>query len=349
MMKAMEYKRRKFPLDGQKADLFQLPEDADPRINNSHYFGANGSNGESLIMRVGRRNAPLAEIFVMYVTPDGHLYTSEKDHYPSEECPMHVECIEPEKHLNVKFKGNLIDTETGEKVPCSFELDFNATLTIFDAMQHSDFRGMAKAFARPKWNREFFREAGGDTGVNKVKGDKIEGKKKNIAQRHYEQPGHFTGHMTLGDKEINIDMRGSRDHAFGNRDWNYMSDHIWLMVNTDKGETFNFSLVNFAKVEGVFCGYSNIGYDHHESLTDYKIIQYDACDGLAPDVFIVDCTFSDGKTVRVTARRETNLYLTFDNGNYFFQESIGEVDFGGVKCRGSLEYGFNRDHSRWRI
>jgi len=357
MMKVLERQRKKEPFDGQKADMFQLPADAGPMINNSYFFGANGADGHSLIMRVGRRNAPLCEIFVIYVTPDGHLYTSVKDHYPVEECPMHVECVEAEKHFKVWFDGQLLDTVTGEKVACKYALDFHATLPIFSALHHSDFRGMAQAFARPKWNKEFFRSVGGDTGA-------ISKEDKTIPQIHYEQAGHFTGYIeletlkpeTLKPETLKletlkrlIDMPGSRDHAYGKRDWNYMSDHIWLMVTTAKGETFNFSLVDYPKVTGVFCGYTNIGYDHDESLVDYKIIQYDANDGKAPDVFIVDCTFTDGKTVRVTARRENNLYLTFDNGNFFFQEGVGEVDFGGIKCRGSIEYGFNKDKSRWGI
>ena len=344
MMRALEKARKARPFDVQKEDTFQLPEGAGPMINNSYFFGANGPDGHSLIMRVGLRNTPLCEIFVIYVTPDNHLYTTPKDRYPIEECPMHVKCIEPGKHFHVDFKGQLMDNVSGELVDCSYSLDFNATLPCFSALHHSDFRGMAEAFARPRWNREFFRKAAGDTGTqDKGKDD------KDIPQIHYEQAGHFTGTMTLGGKEIRIDMPGSRDHAYGKRNWDFMSDHIWLMVTTAKGETFNFSLVDYPMVEGVFCGYSNIGYDHDESLVGYKIIQWDANDGKAPDVFIVDCTFSDGKTVRVTARRENNLYLTFDGGNFFFQEGVGEVDFGGVKCRGSLEYGFNRDKTRWRI
>lgn len=359
MTKAMEYKRKKDPFDGVKADLFELPADADGMCNNSYFFGANGSDGHSLIMRVGKRNMPLCEIFVIYVTPEGHLYTSVKDHYPTDACPMKVECVEPEKHFKIWFEDELLDTETGKTLPCKYELDFHATLPIFDAMQHSDFRGMARAFARPKWNKQFFKEASGDTGVAKIKGEKI--KTANIPQRHYEQAGHFTGKMILDGKEITIDMPGSRDHAYGKRDWNYMSDHIWIMATTEKGETFNFSLVDYPKVEGVFCGYSNIGLDHDESLIDYKIIEWDAADGKAPDKFVLDCTFTDStsasgeKTVRVTAKRENNLYLTFQNCDpnqktvFFFQEGVGEIDFGGVKARGSIEYGFNPDRSRWKI
>jgi len=344
MMKVLERKRKSDPFDVVKHDTFQLPADAGPMINNSYFFGANGADGHSLIMRVGRRNAPLAEIFVIYVTPDGHLYTSVKDHYPVEECPMRVECVVPGEHFKVWFEGELLDTVTGETLDCKYALDFHATLPAFSALHHSDFRGMAQAFARPKWNKEFFKKAGGDTGT--AKGSQND---KDIPQIHYEQAGRFTGSMVLGGKEIKIDMPGSRDHAYGKRDWNYMSDHIWLMVTTEKGETFNFSMVDYPMVTGVYCGYTNIGYDHDESLVDCKIIQYDANDGKAPDVFIVDCTFTDGKTVRVTAKRENNLYLTFDNGNFYFQEGVGEVDFGGVKCRGSIEYGFNKDKSRWRI
>ena len=341
---AMEQKRRKEPFDGVASDLFQLPPNAGPMINNSYFFGANGPDGHSLIMRVGHRNTGFDEVFVIYITPDGRFYTMEKQVYTADQSPLHVTCVTPEKHFKVWFDGNFIDTRTQEVVPAKFNLDFHATLPIFDAMQHSDFRGMAMAYARAKWNREFFREAGGDTGMgDKKNADQV----NNIPQRHYEQAGHFTGQMTLGSEQITIDLPGSRDHAFGKRDWNYMSCHVWIMVTTARGETFNFSLVSYPKVKNVFCGYSNIGYGRDYSIIDYKMIEYSHNDGKAPDRMVVDCTLSNGKTVRLTTRRENNLYLEFDGGNFYFQEGVGEADIDGVKARGSLEFGYNRDKSRW--
>lgn len=337
----MEKKRKAEPFDGKAADSFQLPANAGPMINNSYFFGANDPTGHSLIMRVGYRNTGFAEVFVIYTNKQKNLFfTSEKESYPIAECPMKVEILEPEKRLRVMFDGNLKNESTGEIVPCKYDLEFTATLPIFSAFHHSDFRGMAQAFARAKWNKEFFKEAGGDTGMSSDD-------KKIAKQIHYEQAGHFAGEMTIGGKNIWIDMPGSRDHAYGKRDWDYMSDHIWIMVTTAKGETFNFSMVNYPKVEKVFCGYTNIGYDHDESLIGYKVIQWDACDGKAPDVFIVDCKFTDGKWYRVTCKREYNLYLQFGGGVFFFQEGVGEVDINGIKARGSIEYGFNRNKNRW--
>jgi len=342
---AMEQKRRKDPFDGKRADLFELPAGAGSMINNSYFFGANGPDGHSLIMRVGHRNGCEDEVFVIYITPDGRFYTQEQQRYPTQSSPLRVSCIVPEEHFHIDFDGNLRDTTSGALLPTRFSLDFHARLPIFDAMQHSDFRGMAMAFARARWNRDFFREVGGDTGMgDKRRGDQI---KDNIPQRHYEQAGQFVGQLTLGDSQTSINLPGSRDHAYGKRDWNYMCCHVWIMVTTARGETFNFSLVSYPKVKNVFCGYCNVGYDRDYSIVDYRMVEYNHREGQAPDRMVVDCTLSNGRTVRLTTLREYNQRLEFDHGNFYFQEGVGEADIDGVKARGSLEFGFNRDPQRW--
>jgi len=339
MQTLMEQSRKK-KFDAAECDSFQLPADAGPLVNNSYFFGGNTEDGQSLIMRIGFRNVGFVEVFVMYKDVDGRFLTIDKQQFPTEESPMKVKCLEPGSKWHVEYDGKLVDTAASKTYHCTFSFDYTAKLYPFSALHHSDFRGMAEAFAREKWNKKFFRSLVGDTGVG--------ADKKKYPQLHYEQTGHMEGKLILdGVEERKLSMSCIRDHAYGTRDWNLMDAHIWLIAMNDKGEGMNFSIVNYPHAKKIFCGYSSFGSDRNYSLVDYNIIAYDHKDGLGTDDMIVDCTFSNGKTVRVKSHRVDNLVTTFDGGNYYFQEGIGDFDIGGVKARGSIEYGYNRDKSRW--
>lgn len=339
IMQMMMDRKKKEKFDIVSNDQFQLPSTVGPLINNSYYFGGNNTQGESLILRVGYRNTGKIEIFVIYCTEGGDFYAIEKQEYPTESAPIQFQCTEPGKKWNIQFNGNLVNQKTQEVFPCSFDINYTATLEAFSALHHSDFRGMAEAFAREKWNKQFFKSLTGDTGMSKDK--------EKLSQIHYEQTGRLEGTITLNGESRTISLTGARDHSFGKRDWNYMNNHIWLLAMTDQGEVLNVSLVNYPHVKQIFCGYSNFGEERNYAMTDYQMVSYDHNDGMGPDEIIVNCTFANGKKYMIKANRDFNILTPFDNGNFYFQEGVGTFDINGVKARGSIEYGFNKDKSRW--
>jgi len=339
--RALEKKKKETPFDGVAYDLFQLPEDAGPLINNSYYFGGNSLEGESLVMRIGFRNTGKVELFVLYRTVDGRFFEVEKQEYDTADCPLKVTCEIPEKQWRLQFDGHMIEQATNELFNCSFDVAYKARLPIYDFMYHADFIGMARAFAREKWNREFFGKAmSSDTGMGKS-GKKIE-------QHHYEQTGRIEGVLTLwGHEPRTISLAGARDHSFGKRDWNYMDDHIWLLAVTGKGEVFNFSIVNYPYVKRIFVGYTDINSDRNHCIKDYHITSYDHNNGMGPDVMTFDAVYADGTVYHVKATRRDNVKTPFDGGNFYFQEGLGDFEINGIPARGSIEYGFNKDSSRW--
>lgn len=343
IMQLLMEQKKKERFDIETLDQRQLPENVGPHINNSYYFGGNNLAGESLILRVGYRNTGKIEIFVIYSTESGDFYAIEKQEYPTEESPIQFKCVEPGKVWNIQFDGNMVDTKSQKVCHCTFDVNFTATLEAFSALHHSDFRGMAEAFAREKWNKKFFKGLTGDTGVGKEK----EKDKAKLSQIHYEQTGLFEGTLTLDGEVRPIHLTAARDHSFGKRDWNVMSNHVWLLPMTDKGEVLNVSLVNFDHVKQVFCGYSNYGLEKNTAMTGYKIISYEDNDGMGPDDMEIECYFANGETLNIKAHRDYNILTPFDNGNYYFQEALGTFEVNGVKSRGTIEYGFNKNQSRW--
>lgn len=341
ILKAIDHKRKKQGFDVEAMELHQLPEQADSLLNNSYFFGGNDKAGNSLIMRLGERNG-LRELFVLYNTPEG-FYTIDKQEFTPNDCPLKVSCVSPGEVWNLNFDGYLINNANQQRLPAQFYLTFSARRPIFDFMYHADCSGMAMAFAREKWNRQFFKKAfSNDTGISKKKGAVQQND-----QHHYEQPGTLNGTLSLNGHTVVINLPGERDHSFGKRDWNYMCNHIWLMANTAQGETLNVSIVNYPYVKCLCAGYTDLDGDRLYSLKDYRLISYAHNQGLGPDTIELECTYTNGKTYHLTATREQNLLTPFAGGKFYFQEGIGNFTINGIAARGSIEYGFNQDESCW--
>ncbi len=346
IISALKKKRAK-GFSEQESELHKLPEDADEHINNSYYFGGNTLSGQSLVFRVAFR-CNLSELFILY-TENGHFYYLEKQEYGPSDNPLKLECIEPAKRWHAVFNGPLKDYSTGENLDVSFDVDFIARLPIFSSAYHGDLEGLAKPIAKQKWTKEFFQSiSGGDMGMSSSlsKAEKLR-QKKNNEQHHYEQTGRIAGSIKINGVESKIDIPASRDHSYGKRDWNYMNNHIWLMAQTEKGEALNFQLVNFPFANSIFVGYTDICNDGNACLLSFKNLVYQHNDGLGTDTIELDLKYNNGRTYHVKVRRDLNIVTPFDNGNYYFQEAIADFDIDGIKARGTLEYGFNKDQSRW--
>lgn len=347
----IEHKKKTNPFRLEEFERHQLPEDASPLLNNSYYFGGNNTKGESLIFRFAFRKN-LSELFILY-TREKRFFVVDEQEYGPDNCPVQVECLEPGKLWRCVFKGKMRDNATGEVFDSSFDVTYTARLPIFDSLYHADSTGMAKAFAREKWNKSFFAEAmSSDMGMasaidRKKNPDLYQAELRKNEQHHYEQTGWMKGSITIGAETFAIDLGAVRDHSFGKRDWNYMNDHVWLMAITDEGQTMNLQLVNYPRVKRIYVGYTDLGEDKNYSLIDYQIRHYEHNEGLGGDVMEVDLTYNNGKTYHVKAVRDVNVTTPFDGGNFYFQEGIADFDINGVKARGTIEYGFNKDRSRW--
>jgi len=328
----LEHKKRKEPFDASAAELYELPQDADINMNNSHFFTASNVSGETLSIRLGMRNDSDFEIFVLYRSADGRFFTHEKDCYAPSQCPVRFECREIAEKWHISFKGKLLNVETSESLDATIDVDFTAQYPIYDFLYHADiFTGMVRAIAREKWNKAFFEAAG----------------KNN--QRHYEQAGRLCGSVAIAGERFVIDLCCVRDHSFGRREWNLMNDHIWFLGVTENDKVLSFSIVNYPAMKRIFSGYTNIFEDRMETLRDYEILEYNHNNGSGPDLMKLRCHYSQGRFLDVTIKRDCNVKCLFGDGCYSFQEGLGAFDISGVPGRGTIEYGFNRDGSRWEL
>ncbi len=325
----MKNKIKNKPMDIVKDEFYTLPEDAGIMQNNSFFFGGyDAKNGESLVMRLGIRNLDYREIFVLYKTKSG-LLVNGKDYYGLDEVPLKVECITPNKEWKVTFDGTLYEQETNAPHKVEFSYIWTARRDAFDFFYTAQSPYMIDSSANCKWNDEFKNSVG-----------------KN-EQRHYEQPGYMKGEIIIDGVKSAIDMPAGRDHSFGYRDWNDMSEHIWLFACTEKGDVFNYSLVDYNILKNCQFGICDIDKDRLLSIKKNEILYYDFNDGLGGDEFKTKMTLEDGTVLNVKVKRVGNQKTEYQQGDYYFQEGFAEFDINGVKAFGSLEYGFNKDKSRW--
>jgi len=325
----MERKKKKEPFDVVGAETYQLSPDADINQNNSHFFTASSASGETLSIRLGMRNGSEFEVFVLYRSPDDRFFCQEKDSYKPEECPVSFECIEAGKRWKMYFKGQLRDA-AGNLNDAEIAVEFTDELPIYDFFYSVDrFTGMARSIAREKWNRKFFDALSRNN------------------QRHYEQPGRISGTVLIAGERFEIDLCCVRDHSFGCREWDMMNDHIWMLGVTDNDKVLSFSIVNYPSLKRIYSGYTNFFSDKLESLRDYEILEYDAAGGAGPETLRLKCIFPEGKCLEVSVRRDCCTLCRFDGGKYVFQEGLGAFKIGGCPGRGTIEYGYNGNPSRW--
>ena len=164
---------------------------------------------------------------------------------------MAYQCIEPLKKWGLKTKGLVMDaakSETGNDPEYFFgtplgddarEMETDLTWTGLGPCHNArDYSGRYIGEQMIENNYGLFDLAG----VRK------------IASEHYEQSGIVKGIIKLGDKTINFDGLGHRDHSWGVRDWFAASKWIWLSVTFSPTLSLNFCRINIGKIE-LFMGH----------------------------------------------------------------------------------------------
>lgn len=181
-------------------------------------------------------------------------------------------------------------------------------------------------------------------------------------QVHYEQTGEIKGELTLNGKKKEIKLKAVRDHSYGKRDWNYMDRHIWLMALMEDGTALNISMVRYPAINELQSGYfisGNVADSEDDpgiySATNKKPICLDSvtpmdeieCSGGVPQEFDLNAKMADGRILNILCKKEIEYIFPFEDGAYTIHEGIGSFAFGGIKGRGILEFGFNKDRTRW--
>lgn len=333
---SMKKKNKKDPFVAEDAEHYQLPKEATKLDTNSYYFSAHDLNGNSVFLRRAERGDQSVEIWVAYKTKEA-IYTNKKQVFDITNAPLSVQCVETAKTWKAHFKGDLflakinnqgIAKVSGQAVKSSIEMTFNATTDIFDFTYHLDPKLMAKALAKATWDKTFQKNM------------------KENQQRHYEQQGHATFDIQIGELKETLNLTSMRDHSFGRRDWNYMNRHIWLMALMGESQSLNINMVNYPHMKGLKTGYYE-EKGQNEQIEVFPQLEEIPVNGSVPKTLKYDIILQNGHAFHVEAVKELEIQFPFDEGNYTICEGIGTFDINGYPARGIIEFGFNKDKKRW--
>lgn len=336
MVHSLKKKNKKEPFIAEIAEHYQLPKDASKLDTNSYYFSSHDLEGNSVFMRRAERGDQTVEIWFAYKTKDA-IYTNKQQLFNMADAPIAVSCLETAKSWQATFKGDVYKAEIGKhgiaqvkgnKIKANMTLSFEATSDIFDFTYHLNPRIMANVLANETWDKTFQKNM------------------KANQQRHYEQLGKGQITLDLGGQKETLNMTTMRDHSFGRRDWNYMDRHIWLMALLNENESLNVNMVSYPHMKGLKTGY----YENNHQTANIEVFpsldKFEA-NGYVPKELKYDMILENGHAFHVEAIKEIEIQFSFDGGNYTICEGVGSFDINGYPARGIIEFGFNKDKSRW--
>ncbi len=318
-------RKKKQPFDYEKAEAYTFEKAGDGANNNSYYFSAHSlDKKESFYVRLGLRDNGRAEAWVFYLNENKRYYLKEA-FYDLDNCPLKV--AKENGNWRFSFEGNLID-KNGKEVFVKTDCTYFSDKGVVDFFAHMPTCRVATAMAQDKWGKGYFDEVQKNNSV------------------HYEQEGVLKGRFEVDGEKIEIDLPCLRDHSYGRRVWGYMNNHLWL-AGIDKDCQFNFSMVSYPAMSILEVGHlrerdrevefvTKANYDRSVLITDE-----------VPKSLELELEIDKKRTVKVTAELIEQQEYIFDGGDYRFIEGIADLVVDGIKCRGILEVGFNKDKSRF--
>lgn len=315
----------------EASELYSHPADAGQDINNSYFFTAHSLEGETMYIRLGTRGDGSREVWAGYYNGDIFIENDCELYAPGEACPLSVECITPGDSWKVTYSGTMRDVkEEGRRTyPASFEVIFKANADIFDFFYDNDPTTTAHAIASEKWSKALFADM----------------EKNN--QRHYEQCGSLSGELIIDGKVYPLNLAAGRDHSFGRRNWSYMNRHFWIFAVDEAGNGINISLVSYPAVDEIWAGFTTM-FGKVDSITAVQCNTNLDKAGHSDGKVHLDITLASGKKFSVDTIRDAEAIYHFDNGTYYFSEGLGRLTIDGKPARGTIEFSYNGDESRWR-
>jgi len=212
-------------------DDFMHPNTGESNFNESAYYNFfDRSRRIGGFVRLGNRpNEGYAEMTTCLYLPDAtvgfmFLRPEIKNNDRHEAGGLRFEVVKPFEHHRVTYSGKVCVLKN--------PLEMADPARAFKSNPYSrvsielDYRATAAG-----WGGEL-REKQGDQWISaRNDGDPS----AQFAKGHFEQLGHATGTIKVGETEYKFDGLGLRDHSWGPRYWQAPRYYRWLTMNFDEG------------------------------------------------------------------------------------------------------------------
>ncbi len=318
-------KSKQFPVDFLEQ---KHVDQSQPYPNDSSYFYGSDKEGNAFITRMAFRSPKRKNEFWFDFFLKDHGYFgltldpgAEGEGF--QQGNLKYEPIEIGKIWRVLYEGNVHDKE-GKSHFCKLNLVFTGEHPIYDYAKSSDQQLIADAIANEKWNREFFHHM------------------KDTHQVHYEQTGNFKGSLILDDKTFTLNMRASRDHSFGSRNWLTWDRHYWITGISDSGYHWTVTTIKWQFLGRLTAGFITAPDGSTDAIVECTDLETVSREKLLPDHGFIKIHTRGGKTHQLEFWRKGEFPYLHD-GKYMMKEGIGTYRFDGVDGIGMVEFGFHAD------
>lgn len=184
------------------------------------FMAANPANHQKLLITLERRRRGVLKAALYLWLPGDALYSSPKlpdmVHFTtdgSEESSeflgagFHIYPEDSMRSWRIKYDGQLQrcqlqKSETQQLLAVQLDLCFTSSAEHFNYNRDLSSSLIADSIAREAWNDSFY-------GMLKSVGHIVE------KRTHYEQSGELNGSCVLGERRLQLSLRGIRDHSFG--------------------------------------------------------------------------------------------------------------------------------------
>jgi len=339
----MKKRKKSLTIDEIETELHTMSDTAGYDINHSYYFGSHDQIGNTFFLRLGLRGGQhrRAEVWFAYKSACGKAFVCELEHMDAKDATLKIECVEPLKEWKLSFTGKVIpvipDKDSFLAIPCGnaqdavFEATFKSDFGLYHFSRDVDNRAFAKAMAAEKWIKGFSDEL------------------KNNNQVHIEQEGTATATLQTGDELFSFSALAVRDHSYGRRIWSYMNTYHWLPAMLENGYIYNPNLVRYPAINtrGLITGYK-MKNGIWTNILDVEFPQY-AHSGKIPIANNLTIIFADKQKEKVSFIPEIIFPFSFkdEGGSFEVFAAVSKFVINGVKGRGSAEFGYNGDKTRY--
>ncbi|MCK9219868.1 MAG: hypothetical protein M0P47_07450 [Bacteroidales bacterium] len=303
-------------------------DQAQPYPNDSSYFYGGDKEGNAFITRMAFREPKRANEFWFdfYIKDLGYFGLTASPGAEGngfQQGTLQWEPVETGKIWRITFEGTVYDKE-GKAHYCKTDLVFTGEHPVYDFEKSSDHAVIADAIAAEKWTSEFFHNM------------------KDTHQVHYEQTGTLQGFILVDDREVKINMIGSRDHSFGSRNWHTWDRHYWMTGISDAGIHWTVTTIKWQFLGRLVAGFITAPDGTTDAIVDCTDLETVSKDNLLPNHGFVEIKTRSGKMHQVEFWRKGEFQYLHDE-KYRMKEGIGSYKFDGVDGLGMVEFGFHKD------
>jgi len=223
------------------------PLTSDPKSYDVVSFLAANAAGQKLMVTLERRRLGVLKVALYLWLPGEGLYLSPKlpdmVHFTTDGNEESTEFqgagfhIYPEQSMRswrLKYRGQLrhtmeMETEQEQEqetlLNVQLDLNFNSSSEHFNYNRDLSSSLIADSIAREAWNDSFY-------SMLKSVGHIVE------KRTHYEQSGELDGNILLGDRRLELQLRGFRDHSFGTeRCLSSINRYVYFALLLDDGSS----------------------------------------------------------------------------------------------------------------